>query len=364
MKCKYCGLSAGLFSKSHSECEEKHQKGVAEVSAYLRSFFQGTDNFSTVLAKKKQAEVNYFFSLEDWEMACREALKNYTVCIKPPIGKQHLQTVDIFLNNVGVSRTSLNKNSDLDKLSRRLYEGTLLAFFAENQAMSKIEQRTQMVTGLLPMSGDMKERAGLAILDKAASKFLSDGLISQQEQAQLDQFSHSLSLPTSNLPAAYRGSSIEKIEQAAILRQLQSGQMPMSRTLNYPIMLTQGERVIWAYDDVTMYQEKIVREWVNRRQGMSYRVMKGLYYHTGGSKGHPVEHSEMEKIGKGSLILTNKNVIFHSPTRTVKIPYNKLNGCTPYSDGIELHQDRAKAQRQVFQGFDSWFMMNLLQITQ
>lgn len=364
MKCKYCGLSAGLFSKVHKECEEKHQKGVAEVSAYLRSFFQGTDNFSVVLAKKKQAEVDGFFSTEDWEMTCREALKNYTDSIKPPIGKQHLQTVDVFLNNVGISRTTLNKKGDLDNLSRRLYEGTLLAFFAEHQAMQKIEHRTQMVTRLLPMSGDLKERAGLAVLDKAASKFLSDGLISQQEQAELDQFSRSLSLPTSNLPAAYRGSSIEKIEQAAILRQLQSGQMPMSRTLNYPIMLTQGECAIWAYDGVTMYQEKIVREWVNRRRGTSFRVMKGVYYHTGGSKGHPVEHSEMENIGKGSLILTNKNVIFHSPTRTVKIPYKKLNGCTPYSDGIELHQEGTKAQRQVFQGFDCWFMMNLLQIIQ
>lgn len=363
-KCKYCGLSAGIFSKVHQECEEKHQKGLAEMSAYLRSFFQGTDNFSTVLTKKKQTEQDNFFSNEDWENACCEALRNYTDSIKPPISKQHLQTADAFLNNVGISRAILNKKGDLDKLSRRLYEGTLLAFFAENQAMSKIEQRTQMVTRLLPMSVEQKERAGLAILDKAANKFLSDGLISQQEQNQLDQFSHSLNLPTSNLPATYRGSSIEKIEQAAILRQLQNGQMPVTRTLNYPIMLTQGEYAIWAYDNVTMYQEKIVREWVNRRHGTSYRIMKGVYYHTGGSKGHPVEHSEMENLGKGALILTNKNIIFHSPTRTFKIPYKKLNGCTPYSDGIEIHQDSAKAQRQVFQGFDSWFMMNLLQIIQ
>lgn len=38
----------------------------------------------------------------------------------------------------------------------------------------------------------------------------------------------------------------------------------------------------------------------------------------------------------------------------------KIAGMTPYSDGIEIHQDGTKAQRQVFQGFDSWFMMNLL----
>ena len=78
MKCKYCGLSAGIFSKVHQECEEKHRKGMAEVSANLRSFFQGTDKFSTVLTKKKQAEQCNFFSMKDWEYACLEALKNYT----------------------------------------------------------------------------------------------------------------------------------------------------------------------------------------------------------------------------------------------------------------------------------------------
>lgn len=362
MKCKYCGLSAGIFSKVHQECEEKHRKGMAEVSANLRSFFQGTDKFSTVLTKKKQAEQCNFFSMKDWEYACLEALKNYTDSIKPPIGKQHLQTVDLFLNNAGIPRTTLNQKGDLDRLSSRLYEGILLAFFAENQAMSKIEQRIQMLTSLLPMSGEQKERAGLVILDKAADKFLSDGLISQQEQTMLDIFSNSLSLPTRDLPEAYRGSSIEKIEQSAILRQLQNGQMPMSRTLNYHIMLAQGECAIWTYDNVTLYLEKIVREWVNRRRGMSYRIMKGVYYHTGGSKDHPVEHSEMVNVGRGSLILTNKNIIFHSSTRTIKIPYKKLTGCTPYSDGIEIHIDRVKAPRQVFQGFDCWFMMNLLQI--
>ena len=40
----------------------------------------------------------------------------------------------------------------------------------------------------------------------------------------------------------------------------------------------------------------------------------------------------------------------------------KLIGMTPYSDGIELHQEGAKVKRLVFQGFDSWFMMNVLSL--
>ena len=32
------------------------------------------------------------------------------------------------------------------------------------------------------------------------------------------------------------------------------------------------------------------------------------------------------------------------------------------ADGLELHQEGAKAKRLVFQGFDSWFMMNVLSL--
>lgn len=53
MKCKYCGLSAGVFSHAHKECEEKHKQGIAELLAYLNSYFNGTDSMSCVLSIKK-----------------------------------------------------------------------------------------------------------------------------------------------------------------------------------------------------------------------------------------------------------------------------------------------------------------------
>ncbi|MCQ2280943.1 MAG: hypothetical protein MJZ49_09140 [Bacteroidales bacterium] len=69
----------------------------------------------------------------------------------------------------------------------------------------------------------------------------------------------------------------------------------------------------------------------------------------------------MDNLGIGSLYLTNKNLIFSAPTKAVKIPYSKLIGLTPYSDGIEILKDGA-TKRMVMQGFDSWFIMNLLSL--
>ena len=364
MKCKYCGKSTGFFSRAHKDCEEKHQQGEAELLALLRAYFVGNDNIADVIRKIGAVQSNNYLNKEDVEDCCRQGIKHFTDMIRLPITKEHLQKIDTFLHNINISQTALNKNGELDKLGTRLYQGVLMSYFVEREPMQKVEKRTQMIAGLLPLTTSMKEDAGLHVLNKAAQKFLSNGLISGSEQAQLDEFTNSLRLPVNNLPVQYRGSDIEKIQQAGILSQLQNGSMPNFRPINLPIMLSQGEGVIWTYENVTMLQEKITREWVGRHNGMTFRVVKGVYYRTGGTKGRPVEKSTMETVGVGTLILTNKNICFHSTTRSIKIPYKKLAGMTPYSDGIELHQEGAKAQRQVFQGFDSWFMMNLLSYIQ
>ena len=87
--------------------------------------------------------------------------------------------------------------------------------------------------------------------------------------------------------------------------------------------------------------------------------MKGVYYHTGRPKGHPIEHKYMEKVAVGDLYVTNQNLIFYSTEKGLKIPFKKLVGITPYSDGIEVLKD-GNSKRMVFQGFDSWFIVNLL----
>ena len=88
--------------------------------------------------------------------------------------------------------------------------------------------------------------------------------------------------------------------------------------------------------------------------------MKGVYYRIGQSKGKPVEHSYMDKVGVGQLIITNQNIIFYSQEKSIRIPFKKIVGLVPYSDGIEVQKDGENSKRMVFQGLDCWFIMNLL----
>lgn len=159
---------------------------------------------------------------------------------------------------------------------------------------------------------------------------------------------------------------IERLEarliQSNIVANLKIGILP-SGNVTATIMLGKGEAILWSYSDVTMYQEKVERIYKGKRDGWSMHVAKGLTYHTGGSTSKPIENRYMNNEGTGTLYVTNKHLIFQCLTASVRVPYKKIVGVTPYTDGIEVHRDGVNTKRLAFQGFDSGFVMNVMQLS-
>ena len=115
--------------------------------------------------------------------------------------------------------------------------------------------------------------------------------------------------------------------QSKVLRDILSGNIPTPQITiagDFPFLLNKSEHLVWLFRNITLYQQKIQREYVGRSRGVSVRVMKGVYYRTGGFKGHPVETTVMQKIGSGSVCLTDKHIYFASPEKSLKIPYSKI----------------------------------------
>ena len=88
--------------------------------------------------------------------------------------------------------------------------------------------------------------------------------------------------------------------------------------------------------------------------------MKGVYYRTGGFKGHPVETTIMQRIGVGSVCLTDKNLYFSSPEKSLKIPYSKILSIDSYSNGIGLQKDGANDKPMFLEGINCWFTYNVI----
>lgn len=357
--CRYCGLSTGLFSHSHKECENKHVNAVSEFEKVCTAFFDGNKTQSDIVNEWNRLKSSSFLSDEDIVNIADRTIRLYTESIHRPFVPSQLELVDSFIKAIGVSYANLNRNGAVDSFSQKLLKGFMVEYFTDQLTLPSAQKRCQRVISTLPMNTANERSAYLYVLNKAAKNFLADGMLSDKEQQKIDNYISALSLPVSNLAAEYNGSDLEKLGQASVLKNYEKGILP-PRNLSVSVILGKTENVLWAFNGVTLYEEKIQREWVGRNRGMSFRICKGVYYRTGGSKGHPVEHSTMQPLGTGTLYVTNKNLIFHSVMKGVKIPYKKIIGVTPYSDGLEINRDGANAKRLTMQGFDPWFIMNLL----
>mgnify|MGYP003434187556 FL=1 len=357
--CIYCGQSAGLFSHAHKECEQKHASGYSEFENICRRYFSGTATVYDVQASRKRLASTMYLNDADVAEIADKALRGYTDSIRRPFKPSHLKMVDDFINAVGVAYANVNSKGAVDAFTQKLLKGFMVEYFTDTLTLPEAQARCQRVISTLPISQQGANEAYYYVLNRAAHNFLNDGMLSDDEQKKIDRYVNTLALPLNNLPASLQGSEIEKLGQAAVLKNLQRGVLPQ-KSFSAPIMLGKSETILWAFNGVTVYEEKIEREWVGRNRGMSFRVCRGVYYRTGGSKGHAVEHASMQPIGTGTLYVTNKNLIFHSMMKGMKIPYKKIIGVNPYSDGIGIHRDGATAKRLTMQGFDPWFLMNAM----
>jgi hypothetical protein len=90
------------------------------------------------------------------------------------------------------------------------------------------------------------------------------------------------------------------------------------------------------------------------------RIVKGVYYHTSGFQGHPIDRTVRQLVDTGLFVVTDKNVYFVGPQKSLRIPYGNIVSFVPFSDGIALTRDAASAKPQVFVTNDGWFTYNLV----
>ncbi|GMW03993.1 MAG: hypothetical protein AMXMBFR84_51270 [Candidatus Hydrogenedentota bacterium] len=205
------------------------------------------------------------------------------------------------------------------------------------------------------------ERKALLIKgwENSVEQFLEDGILDTTEEKRLVEFKERFALSQSELD---RNGALTKTAKAAVLRDVLNGVIPqrMSVDGNLPINLQKGEQIIWAFSGSKYLEDKTRRQFVGGSQGVSIRVMKGVYYRVGAFKGQAVEHTERVHIDTGWVVVTNKNIYFAGPRKSVRLPYAKIVSFEPFSDGIGIMRDTATAKPQIFVTGDGWFTYNLV----
>jgi len=195
---------------------------------------------------------------------------------------------------------------------------------------------------------------------KILDKYLDDGVLSGEEENKLDNYIVKSELSQEVFD---RNDSLSKTIRASILRNLLNGDEIANRLKvdgNLPFKFQKSENLIWLFQNVELFEQRIKTTYEGSSHGVSLRIAKGVYYRTNSFKGHPVKTTKTVPIATGIVALTEKHIYFSSSIKNFRINYDKIITIDPYSDGIGITKDGVTAKPQLFVNLDGWFCYNFI----
>lgn len=188
--------------------------------------------------------------------------------------------------------------------------------------------------------------------------FLEDGILDPQEELNLIMFAKYFGLTERDLD---KNGAYSKFIKGKVLRELLNGKLPSPNIVDtLPFNFQKSETLVWVFNNVAYYEDKIRRQYVGGSHGVSVRIAKGVYYRVGSFKGTPVETIERVHVDTGILAVTTKHIYFHGQKKTFRVRLDKVVSFMPYSDGIGIQRDAMTAMPQFFITGDGWFIYNLV----
>lgn len=102
------------------------------------------------------------------------------------------------------------------------------------------------------------------------------------------------------------------------------------------VVLKRGE-VQYTAIPAQMLEERVIsRRTVGSSHGISIRLMKGVSYRVGQSRGHTVSETGIVPVSTGDFVITNQRLIFTGDKKSFSTTYDKVLDFELFSDGLRL----------------------------
>lgn len=191
------------------------------------------------------------------------------------------------------------------------------------------------------LSVDEVREIGMHVLHDVAQRVKQDGVVTDGEIALMQQIVQLTQVPSSQL-----GDIMATLFVQRKMYEVSQGKLtPIAVT---GVNMVSGEQAYWT-EPVTLYEERVVRrETVGRSRGVSIRVMRGVSYRIGGSRGQSMPVYGDVPVAAGDLILTNQRVIFKGDKKSIALQWRDVIGIDPYTNAITIHSGKAKQPLRFF----------------
>ena len=114
---------------------------------------------------------------------------------------------------------------------------------------------------------------------------------------------------------------------------IKTNALPVANIVVLNIILESNEVTHW-YDNAKLMEERAVRD----TYGGAVRVTKGVY--VGGHRGQ--SHGELKTTDVGSILLTNKRLVFNGRLKNIIYDLNKIISVEQYKDAVEIGSSTKK----------------------
>lgn len=164
---------------------------------------------------------------------------------------------------------------------------------------------------------------------------LSDEHLTPDEESRIDQLAAALGITDATITQR-----LTDFSSRVLIARLNDGRIP---SLPQPHILLKKGEVAHLETNTDLLKEVAHKEYRGRYQGVSFRVMKGVRYYTGASRGKMVVvGTSLEAADRGMLTITSQRSVFTGSRQSIEMPHSKLLNLTLYTDGVQFHLSNRK----------------------
>ena len=188
---------------------------------------------------------------------------------------------------------------------------------------------------------------------------LGDGVLDREEEKKIATFMREFQITAQHL------SNEDKtlLTKNLLIRDLLDSRVKPRFTLfDLPFSFMKNEIVIWGFHPVQVSEIKTVKQWQSGSRGFSIRIMSGIYWNLGGTKGKRIETTECTDLGTAIVAITNKHLYMLTTHKdSLRIRHDKIVSLVPDNNGVYVFREGARVNPLYFQPDDVWFFTNILQ---
>ncbi|MFM2310555.1 MAG: hypothetical protein RLY87_2677 [Chloroflexota bacterium] len=189
------------------------------------------------------------------------------------------------------------------------------------------------------LTADDVREVGTRILQDVAVAVKKDGMLSDSEIKTINEI-----VALTQIAPETVGALMQTLLTQRKLYEISRG--VITPIHNTGVQLRPGENAYWS-EPVGLYEEKVIRrETVGGSRGVSFRIMRGVSYRIGSSRGQSVPVTATVEVARGDLVITSQRVIFKGDRRTMAFALDDVIGVDPYTNAIVLHVERLKQPAQ------------------